>query len=360
MAIKKELKTLARPSLAEMLDKHSEEGELYQKLENNKVLCYACGHRCVIRDGLRGICKVRYNRDGELFVPKGYVAALQCDPTEKKPFFHVLPGSSTLTFGMLGCDYHCAYCQNWLTSQALRDAPAGTEPMTVTVSQMVSIAKRYGASMVGSSYNEPLITAEWAADVFRLAKEQGFKTAFISNGNATREVLEYLRPITDCYKVDLKSMQDKNYRKLGGLLSTVLETIPRLVEMGFWVEIVTLVIPGFNDSNEELKEAAKFLASVSLDIPWHVTAFHKDYKMTDPDNTPPETLIRAAEIGYEAGLRFVYAGNLPGWVKNYENTYCPNCHKLLVERCGYRILDYRITPDGKCPNCSSAIPGIWW
>src|SRR4030067_896537 len=294
MAIKKELKTLARPSLAEALDEYSVEGELYQKLENNKVLCHACGHRCVIYDGLRGICKVRYNKDGKLFVPKGYVAALQSDPTEKKPFFHVLPGSLTLTFGMLGCDYHCSYCQNWLTSQALRDSTAGIEPMT------------------------------------------------------------------DCYKVDLKSMQDRNYRKLGGLLSTVLETIPRLVEMGFWVEIVTLVIPGFNDSNEELKEAAKFLASVSPDIPWHVTAFHKDYKMTDPDNTSPETLIRAAEIGLEAGLRFVYAGNLPGWVKTYENTYCPNCLKLLVERYGYRILNYYITPDGKCPNCFSTIPGIWW
>jgi pyruvate formate lyase activating enzyme len=360
MAIKKELKTLAKPSLAEVLDTHSVEGELYQKLENNKVLCYACGHRCVIRDGLRGICKVRYNRGGELFVPKGYVAALQCDPTEKKPFFHVLPGSSTLTFGMLGCDYHCAYCQNWLTSQALRDSSAGIEPMTTTASQMVYIAKRYGASMVGSSYNEPLITAEWAADVFTLAKQEGFKTAFISNGNATPEVLEYLRSLTDCYKVDLKSMQDKNYRKLGGLLSTVLETIPRLVEMGFWVEIVTLVIPGFNDSNEELKEAAKFLSSISPDIPWHVTAFHKDYKMTDPDNTSAETLIRAAEIGYEAGLRFVYAGNLPGQVKNYENTYCPNCHKLLVERYGYRISEYSITPEGKCPNCSLDIAGLWW
>src|SRR3989337_1996475 len=264
MAIKKELKTLARPSLAEALDEYSVEGELYQKLENNKVLCHACGHRCVIYDGLRGICKVRYNKDGKLCVPKGYVAALQSDPTEKKPFFHVLPGSVTLTFGMLGCDYHCSYCQNWLTSQALRDSTAGIEPMTVTATEMVSLAKRYGASMIGSSYNEPLITSEWALDVFRIAREQGFKNAFISNGNATREVLEYLRPLTDCYKVDLKSMQDRNYRKLGGLLSTVLETIPRLVDMGFWVEIVTLVIPGFNDSNEELKGAAKFLASVSL------------------------------------------------------------------------------------------------
>ena len=355
----KKYKTVAKPSLAELLDKQSAEGELYQKLGDNKVLCYACGHRCVIFDGLRGICKVRFNEGGRLFVPKGYVAALQCDPTEKKPFFHVFPGSDTLTFGMLGCDYHCGYCQNWVTSQALRDPVAGIEPMIVTAKDLITIAKRYGAKLVGSSYNEPLITAEWAADVFVIAKEQGFRTAFISNGNATREVLEYLRPITDCYKVDLKSMQDKNYRRLGGLLSTVLETISRLVEMGFWVEIVTLIVPGFNDSEGELRETARFLSSISPDIPWHVTAFHKDYKMTDPENTTAEKLIQAAEIGYEAGLRFVYAGNLPGSVKNYENTYCPNCRKLLVERHGYRISDYAITPEGRCPDCSSVIPGIW-
>ena len=355
----KKYKSVARPSLAELIDRYSSEGELYKSLEDNKVLCYACGHRCVIFEGLRGICKVRYNEAGKLFVPKGYVAALQCDPTEKKPFFHVLPGSFTLTFGMLGCDYHCGYCQNWLTSQALRDPVAGMEPMVVDAEKMVELAKRYKADLIGSSYNEPLITAEWSADVFRFAKDHGLRTAFISNGNATKEVLEYLRPLTDCYKVDLKSMNDKNYRRLGGILSTVLETIPRLKDMGFWVEIVTLIVPGFNDSNEELKEAANFLFSVSPDIPWHVTAFHKDYKMTDPDDTSAETLIRATEIGYEAGLKFVYAGNLPGSVKDYENTYCPNCHKLLIERYGYKILDYSIASEGKCPSCSSVIPGIW-
>jgi pyruvate formate lyase activating enzyme len=355
----KRYKSVARNSLAELLDGYSSEGELYEKFEDSKVVCHACGHKCLISDGLRGICKVRYNEGGRLYVPKGYVAGLQCDPTEKKPFFHVLPGSSTLTFGMLGCDYHCGYCQNWLTSQALRDPVAGIEPMKTTAEQLVFLAKRYDARLIGSSYNEPLITAEWAADVFKLARKEGFRTAFISNGNATKEVLEYLRPITDCYKVDLKSMQDKNYRKLGGLLINVLETISRLYDMGFWVEIVTLVVPGFNDSIEELKEAAKFLVSLSPDIPWHVTAFHKDYKMTDPDNTPAETLISIAEIGYEAGLKFVYAGNLPGSVKNYENTYCPNCDRLLIERYGYNILSYQITPDGECPGCSSVIPGIW-
>lgn len=350
---------MATPTLAQIVDALTTEGELYEKLEDNKVRCFACGHRCVILNNLRGICKVRYNRDGVLYVPRGYVGALQCDPTEKKPFFHVYPGSNTLTFGMLGCDYHCGYCQNWLTSQTLRDPVAGVSPDMVSPEQLVGLAKRYGAKLIGSSYNEPLITAEWAIEVFRLAKRHGFKTCFISNGNATPEVLEYIRPHTDGYKVDLKSMRDKNYRALGGQLKTVLETIPRLVEMGFWVEIVTLLIPGFNDSDQELKDAAEFLARISPDIPWHVTAFHKDYKMQDPDDTPASTLIRAADIGREAGLRFVYAGNLPGRVGNYENTYCPNCQTLLIERFGYRILQYRLTSGGFCPSCSTRVAGIW-
>lgn len=346
-------------TLAQVLDARTVEGELYEKLPDNKLRCYACGHNCVIFDGHRGICKVRFNQGGKLYVPRGYVGALQCDPTEKKPFFHVMPGSDTLTFGMLGCDYHCAYCQNWVTSQALRDPVADTKPMEVSPEELVSLAVRYGAKMVGSSYNEPLITAEWAVEVFRLAKEQGFKTAFISNGNATPRVLEYLRPWTDCYKIDLKSMSDKNYRALGGKLDNVLNTIRTVYEMGFWMEIVTLVIPGFNDSNEELERATQFLAEISLDIPWHVTAFHQDYKMTDPDNTSASTLIRAATIGQEAGLKYVYAGNLPGRVGTYENTYCPRCKALLVERFGYEILQYKITPQGQCPRCFTPIPGVW-
>jgi pyruvate formate lyase activating enzyme len=347
-------------SLADILDARTREGELYEKLADNKVRCYACGHRCVIPDGLRGICKVRFNRGGKLFVPSGYVAALQSDATEKKPFYHVLPGSTTLTFGMLGCDLHCPYCQNWLTSQALRDPVAGTVPEAISAQDIAAIAVRTGAEIVGSSYNEPLITSEWAVEIFRLAKEKGLKTLYVSNGNATREVLEYLRPWLDCFKVDLKSMSAKSYRFLGGKLANVLEGIRMAVEMGFWVEVVTLVVPGFNDSDEELREAADFLVSVSPDIPWHVTAFHKNYKMTDPDNTPPETLLRAAGIGKEAGLRYVYAGNLPGMVRSLENTYCHNCNELLVERLGFYVRQYRIKEGGCCPSCSTAIPGVWW
>ena len=347
--------------LAEVLDSLTVEGadELTEHLAGNAIKCYACGHRCLIKEGKRGICKVRFNEEGHLRVPANYVAALACDPTEKKPFFHALPGSDTLTFGMLGCDLHCAYCQNWLTSQALRDDSAGTSPTIVTPERLVSMAKAYGASMVGSSYNEPLITAEWAVDVFKKARPEGFRTAFISNGNATPQVLDYLRPWTDCYKIDLKTMSDRNYRQLGGVVDNILETVKMVHERGFWEEIVTLVIPGFNNSDDELKRAADFIASVSPDIPWHVTAFHQDYNMTENANTTVEHLLRACEIGRDAGLRYIYAGNLPGRVGRWENTYCPSCDELLVERYGYVIRKVRVTAEGKCPSCDTKIPGIW-
>ncbi len=347
--------------LANLLDSMTVEGatELTEHLDKSALKCFACGHRCLINEGKRGICKVRFNEGGHLRVPANYVAALACDPTEKKPFFHVLPGSDTLTFGMLGCDLHCAYCQNWLTSQALRDDAAGTEPRIVSARQLITLAKAYGASMVGSSYNEPLITAEWGVDVFKEARLGGFKTAFISNGNATPQVLDYLRPWTDCYKIDLKSMSDKNYRQLGGVVDNILETVKMVHERGFWEEIVTLVIPGFNDSVDELRRAADFIASVSPDIPWHVTAFHQDYRMTDNANTTAEQLIEACEIGKSAGLNYVYAGNQPGRVGRWENTYCPSCDEILVERFGYLIRQVRVTGEGKCPSCHLNIPGIW-
>ena len=345
-------------TLKQVLKTHTAEGELYERLEGGKVRCYACGHRCVILPGLDGICRVRYNEDGRLRVPAGYVGGVQCDPTEKKPFFHAYPGSLALTFGMLGCDLHCAYCQNWVTSQALRDPGAIAPPQEVTPPEMVEAARLYGARLVVSSYNEPLITSEWSVDIFKQAKPAGFVCGFVSNGNATPEVLDYIRPWVDLYKIDLKSFDDRSYRKLGGVLKNILDTIRMVHERGFWLEIVTLIIPGFNDSDDELKAAADFIAGVSPDIPWHVTAFHQDYKMTGPDNTSVDTLIRAAEIGYAAGLNYVYAGNLPGRVGKYENTYCPNCDAVLIERYGFRVRKNRIK-GGACPDCNSTIPGRW-
>jgi pyruvate formate lyase activating enzyme len=251
-----------------------------------------------------------------------------------------------------------ANCQNWLTSQALRDPDVDVAPREISPAEMVALASRHGAQIMTSTYNEPLITSEWGMAVFREAKRAGLVCSYVSNGNATPEVLDYIQPFVSLYKVDLKSFRDKHYRELGGTLERVLWTIRELHARGFWLEIVTLVIPGFNDSDEELREIAEFLVSVSPDIPWHVTAFHKDYKMTDPDNTSVATLLRAAEIGAAAGLRFVYAGNIPGHVGRWENTYCPGCSALLVERVGYRIVQNRLA-DGACPDCHRAIPGFW-
>jgi pyruvate formate lyase activating enzyme len=349
-------------SLADILDELTAEGELYEKLPDGSVRCYACAHRCLVREGKRGICQVRFNQGGALRVPWGYVAGLQADPIEKKPFFHVLAGSDALTFGMLGCDFHCANCQNWLSSQALSDPESDVSIgfiRKITPEQMVLAAKRSGASVIASSYNEPLITSEWAVSIFRLAQQAGMRCVFVSNGNATPEVLSYLRPYLSAYKIDLKTMQDKQYRKLGGVLANVLDTIRRAHELGLWVEVVTLVIPGFNDSTQELMEAARFLVSVSPAIPWHVTAFHPDYKMDGTPRTHANALLRAAEIGQEAGLYYVYAGNLPGRVNEYESTYCPACQALLIERQGFTIHGYHLSAAGDCPKCGTHIPGVW-
>jgi pyruvate formate lyase activating enzyme len=677
-------------TLDQILKRRTVPGDLYEKLEGSKVRCFACGHRCLIPDGHDGICRVRFNRGGTLLVPRGYVAGLQVDPIEKKPFFHAFPGAVALSFGMLGCDFHCGYCfpgdtrvvtdrgpislaeafagcrrvdsapgaeigypddlravagsgslrkvravfkhryegplavvrpyylpalrctpdhrvyatddpdrepqpvqardltpghylaiprsyafsatetlsladllarhrvlysarwkltesdrravadatargetsrqiaarlgtdasyvrhvrsklsrgrgsswrtggllaegdrvrfpnerrpgipaqitldrglarllgyycaegsvirersrpnsydlvpsiyetarpqqgtiqgravhmspcqvsvvwyagaaspvkrrvrvserfhlvpirsiecvefdgdvfnmeveeehnylagfflvsncQNWLTSQALRDNSALAPPRDIEPEEIVATAKRLHAPAMVTTYNEPLITSEWAVEVFKVARAAGITCGYVSNGNGTPEVLRYIRPFVDLYKVDLKSFRDAEYRQLGGKLENVLATIRSLWEMGFWVEIVTLVVPGFNDSDEELRDIARFLASVSKDIPWHVTAFHKDYKMTENASTTVKDLLRAVDFGKAEGLRYVYAGNLPGRVGDLENTRCPRCNALVIERLGYKILSYRLEDPGQCPDCGEKIAGFW-
>lgn len=348
-------------TLEQILDARTRPGVLYERLDDeNNIRCFACALRCLIRDGRRGVCRVRFNQGGVLKVPGNYVAALQIDPTAKKPLFHVLPGSQSVTFGMLGCDLHCDYCQNWITSQALRDERAGIGPSDTSASEIVRFGQKRGARLAVSSYNEPLITSEWAVEIFKAAKACGLATAFVSNGNATARALDYLRPWLDIFKIDLKTMSDRKYRKLGGVLDHVLDTIRMTFERGFWVEVVTLVVPGFNDTEVELRQAADFIASVSTDIPWHVIAFRKHYRMQDAVEADPADLERAAALGREAGLRFVYAGNLPGRVGDLENTYCPGCGRLLIERTGFLIERDDLSPTGgRCPGCDAAIPGLW-
>ena len=348
-------------TLADVLAERTAEAapDLVEHLSKERLRCHACGHQCPIPEGAAGVCKVRFVEGGRLHVPWGYVGGVQCDPIEKKPFFHAHPGALAYSFGMLGCDLHCGYCQNWVTSQALRDPRAVVPPTDAAPAALVADATRLGARLLVSTYNEPLITAEWAVEIFRHARAAGLLTAFVSNGNGTERVLSYVRPHVDLYKVDLKSFDDRHYRQLGGRLDPILFTIRRLHEMGIWLEIVTLLIPGFNDGEDELKRLTAFVASVSPFIPWHVTAFHKDYNMSDPENTTPEMLMRAAAIARDAGLHYVYAGNIPGRVGDLEDTRCHHCAAVLIERYGYLIRSYRLTPSGTCPDCGTAIPGRW-
>ena len=351
------------PTLRDVLNQRVREADpsLVETLGNNRVRCVSCGHCCPIPEGQSGVCKVRFNRGGKLYVPWGYTAGMQCDPIEKKPFFHAYPGALAYSFGMLGCDLHCGYCQNWVTSQALRDPNAVSPPLEVSPQALVRDALDQGAKVLVSTYNEPLITSEWAVGVFKEAKSAGLLTGFVSNGNGTPQVLEFLRPWLDLYKVDLKSFDDRHYHELGGRIAPILESIRRIHAMGLWLEIVTLLIPNFNDSDDELRKLTDFVASVSPDIPWHVTAFHQDYKMRGDDqrDTSVEDLLRAADIGRDAGLRYIYAGNLPGMVEEWEDTRCARCRETLIRRYGYLIVDYRLTPEARCPGCAYQIPGRW-
>ena len=345
-------------SLRERLARLTRPAELVERLPEGRVRCLACGHRCLVPPGREGVCRVRFNRDGTLLAPWGYVAGLQVDPIEKKPFFHALPGARALSFGMLGCDLHCAYCQNWLSSQALRDPEALAPAREVEPGEIVRLALEHGAEVVTSTYNEPLVTSEWAVAVFREARAAGLVCSYVSNGNGTPEVIDYLAPWVSLYKVDLKSFRDRAYRELGGTLERVTETLRGLVARGLWVEVVTLLVPGFNESADELSDLTGFLAGLSPDIPWHVTAFHRDYRMFGPRDTGAPALLRAAEIGRRSGLRFVYAGNLPGHTGDLEDTRCPGCGTTLVERRGFRVLSNRLR-DGCCPACARRVPGVW-
>ena len=350
----------ATVKLTELLHQHTAPAaaELVRPEPEGALRCLACAHRCRVLPGRPGVCRVRWNEGGTLRVPYGYVAGLGVDPIEKKPFYHAYPGATAMSFGMLGCDFHCSFCQNWVTSQALRDDEAISSPVLIEPQRIVELALEHGCRVLTSTYNEPLITAEWAVEIFKLGRPHGLVGSFVSNGNATPEVLEYLRPHVELYKIDLKAFRDETYRKLGGVLENVLNTIRLTRQMGFWVELVTLLVPGMNDSDEELKQMTAFIAGVSPQIPWHVTAFHPDYKMTQPPRTTSEMLERAYDIGRQAGLQFIYAGNLPGQVGDRENTKCPACGQVLIERQGFSIRQNRLRA-GRCPACGTEIPGVW-
>lgn len=349
-------------TIEEHLRKLTRAGELYRPVgrepSDRTVLCLGCAHKCRIADGGRGICAMRYNHGGRLRVPFGYVSGVACDPVEKKPFYHFLPGQAALSYGMLGCNFHCEFCQNWVTSQTLKDPAAAAPVSKITPEELLKLAAECDARIIASTYNEPLITSEWSKEIFTLARSRGLRTAYVSNGFASLEVMQYLAPVLDAMNVDLKCFTDSGYQRLGGRLQPVLDTIRFLQDNRIWQEIVTLIVPGFNDSKSELTAIAEFIANVSPAIPWHVTAYHPSYKMTSgTPSTPIQTILDAVEIGHQAGLPYVYGGNVAGLDRN-ESSFCHDCGRLLIIRHGFATRGNDIQ-QGCCPDCQTPIPGIW-
>jgi pyruvate formate lyase activating enzyme len=327
--------------------------------EPGTVVCTVCPHGCRLAEGKRGVCGVRFCREGKLNAPWDYTSGVAVDPLEKKPLFHVCPGSSVLSFGMLGCNLRCRFCQNWHISQAGRDEQAEALPRRTTPEQLADAASRAGSRWVAATYNEPVITAEWVVDVFRAAHSRSLRTCIVSNGFARPETVAWMIPWVDAANIDLKCFTEAGYRWLGGSLQPVLDTIRALWQGGVWVEVTTLVVPEFSDSPAEAQGIAGFLADVSPDLPWHVSAYHPDYLMSDgPAATPPATVERVCAAGRRAGLHYVYAGNLRG-LSSGEDTFCPGCQANLVARRGFGVLHCHVTEAGACPRCQARIAGLW-
>jgi pyruvate formate lyase activating enzyme len=330
------------------------EAMFYERLEGGAVRCFLCSHRCRISTGKRGICGVRENAGGTLdSLVYGKVVALHLDPIEKKPLHHYLPGTTSLSLATAGCNFRCLQCQNAEISQLPPGAPIpgrDTPPQDLVVE-----ARAAGAASISYTYTEPTIFFEYAMDIGRLAHDAGLGNVFVTNGFITPEALEVTEGWLNAANVDLKAFSDETYKKTyGGRLQPVLDSIAGWWRRGVWVEVTTLVIPGINDSDAELADIAGYLASVSPDIPWHVSAFFPTYRLLDRPPTPPETLVRARDIGVRAGLRFVYVGNVPG--AGGEDTACPSCGKTVILRRGYRVERIELA-GGKCRFCGAVIPG---
>jgi len=334
------------------------EAMLYEKLDEQKVRCELCGHRCVIDAGKYGVCHVRENVDGVLKTHTyGALIAFNVDPIEKKPLFHFLPGTRSVSIAAAGCNFQCAFCQNWQISQSPRDGRR-VQGQAVTPEQVVSAAENYDCESISYTYTEPTVFFEFAYDTAKLARERGILNCFVSNGYLTPLGVKTIAPVLDAINVDLKAFRDETYREImKARLEPVLTCLKALVAAGIWVEVTTLVVPGMNDSREELRDIAQFIATeLGPRVPWHVSRFRGDYKMNGTPTTPIETLRMACDLGREAGLKHVYSGNVPGEAD--ESTRCPNCRAMLVERMGYRVRRKALR-DGACPECGESIAGVW-
>jgi len=328
--------------------------QYYEKIEGKeKIKCLLCRHYCQLKEGQVGICGVNKNEEGALKnLVYGHPVALNVDPVEKKPLYHMLPGSKVLSFGTVGCNFQCAFCQNWDISQETKI----NDSVYVSPEQMVDLALEYGADAIAYTYNEPTIFYPYAKDIGLIAKEKGLKNIFVSNGFESPEIIEDMATWVDAANIDLKSWNDVYYKKaLKGGLEEVKDTLRRMVKAGIWVEVTTLIIPGENDSDKDLEKMAAFMATdLGTEVPWHLSAFFPNYKMMDHEATRIETLQRAKKIGEKAGLKHIYLGN----VSVSGNTQCPECGFLLVDRTGYTV-SRNYLKEGCCPNCSKEIKGVW-
>lgn len=334
---------------------HSEvrlkEAFLYEKFKDRVVHCNLCAHRCLIPEDKRGICSVRENQKGTLYtLVYGLAIAAHIDPIEKKPFFHFLPGSQSFSIATPGCNFRCQFCQNWDISQMTKGPKGSIAGENLPPQEVVEQALKNNCQSIAYTYTEPTIFFEYAYDTALLAKEKGLANVFVTNGYQTPETIQKMKGVIDAANVDLKSFSDDFYQKVcGARLKPVLESIQKMHDAGIWVEITTLIVPGKNDSEKELKQMAEFIAGVSPNIPWHLSRFHPDYKMQESRSTPIETLDLAYKIGKKAGLEYVYLGNIT--TETGENTYCPKCQKLVVRRIGYDTHILGVGRQGQCHSC---------
>jgi pyruvate formate lyase activating enzyme len=333
------------------------EALFWEKLTGPQVHCHLCAHECKIPDGKFGVCGVRQNLRGTLYtLAYGKLIAANIDPIEKKPLYHFLPGSRSFSIATIGCNFKCGFCQNWQISQASVKDNSPFPGREATPEEIVDEAKRRQCQSISYTYTEPTIFFEYAFDTARLAKAAGLYNVFVTNGYMTRQPLVTIKPYLDAANVDLKSFREETYRKTcKGRLQPVLDSIATMKELGIWVEVTTLVIPGENDSDEELGQITAFLAGIDRNIPWHISQFHPDYEFQDHTTTPIETLKRARELGQKAGLRYIYLGNVGEGL----NTYCYQCHGLIVDR-RYMGLNTMTLNNGVCPQCGAKIEGVWY
>ena len=333
------------------------EAMLYSPLGGGKVRCDLCNHRCIISPSKRGICGVRENREGKLYtLVFGRAISLNVDPIEKKPIFHLYPGSTSFSIAAVGCNFRCLQCQNHEISQMPVDQ-GRIDGSAVAPSKIVSLAKEYRCQSISYTYTEPTIYFEYAYETAMLAREEGIKNIFVTNGYMSEEALRMIQPCLDAANVDLKSFHEKVYKEVcGASLKPVLENLRLMKQMGIWVEVTTLVIPTLNDSDKEFEEIARFILSLGPEVPWHVSAFYPTYKMLNLRRTPSSLLHRAREIGMRTGLRYVYCGNIPGG--EGEDTFCPQCERKVIERVGFQVTRNDVVKE-ECPHCHAKIEGIW-